>query len=225
MVPLISDQLNYIKLKFPKAVILCTTGNNDAVFYYQAPPTAEIKKQFYGDLYQMWFAGPDAPIPNQQYANQPGLKDTMMDGGYFRVDNLGGANSKLSVISLSTIYYHRLNQYDPETGMKQLAWLNTQLSSAPAGSKFILMMHIFPGLFYLDKIEYFWTESSLTEFNNIIARNSDKILFITGAHIHFADIRAPVMGGGGADPKAIYLITPSVSPIFKNNPGYSILDL
>lgn len=127
MKPLISDQLKYLKAKFPEAVILCTTGNNDAVYYYQAPPNEDVKKLFYGDLYEMWFSGADAPKPNQEYPGLQGVKDTMMDGGYFRWDNIGGSD-KHSVISLNTIYYHRLNKFDEDTAARQLTWLETQLS-------------------------------------------------------------------------------------------------
>lgn len=46
-----------------------------------------------------------------------------------------------------------------------------------------------------------------------------------GAHIHFADIRAPELDPGTHRPHVLFLISPSVSPIFNNNPGTSILDL
>lgn len=71
-----------------------------------------------------------------------------MDGGYYRYDFEEGA--PLSVIGLNTIYYHWRNKYDLDGGDRQLDWLKLQLASAEPGRRFILMMHVFPGLFYLD---------------------------------------------------------------------------
>jgi hypothetical protein len=53
-------------------------------------------------------------------AAHPEVKESMMKGGYFKIDNIGGATSKLSVISLNTIYYHRANKLDFATGDEQL---------------------------------------------------------------------------------------------------------
>ena len=113
-------------------------------------------------------------------------------------------------------------------GQDQLDWLQFQLNSAEEGQTFILVMHIFPGLFYMDqKTDEFWYRDPLVQFNQILANNSEKVLFVIGAHIHFADVRAPMMDPGNnyIDPKTVFLISPSISPVFRNNPGYSVIDL
>lgn len=72
----------------------------------------------------------------------------------------------------------------------------------------------------------FWHRDALVAFNQILSTHHDKILFLVGAHTHYADIRAPVMEPGSTvDPRTVLVITPSVSPIFRNNPGYTIMDL
>lgn len=222
MRPLMSAQYKYIQEKFPNAAILSTIGNNDVIYYYEAPYNQETKALFYGDLYELQFSGQDAPAKNKQYGKLGDIELTMSSGGYYRYDT----TEKLSVLSLNTIYYHRVNMQDLQTGEEQLKWLEDQLAQAPAGHKFILMMHIFPGLFYLDKMESFWKSADLLTFSRILSEHSDKILLTTGAHIHFGDIRAPMMHPFGIpDPKSVFLICPSISPIFKNNPAYSILDV
>jgi hypothetical protein len=93
-------------------------------------------------------------------------------------------------------------------------------------------MHVFPGMFYyFEKVEHFWKEEYITYFNDITANHSEQILLIIGAHIHFADVRAPFRPSLANETtkhpemKSVLLICPSVSPIFLNNPGYSVLDL
>lgn len=44
------------------------------------------------------------------------------------------------------------------------------------------------------------------------------------AHIHQADVRAP-FSANFPDLNLPMFLTPSVSPIFMNNPGYSVIDL
>ncbi len=58
--------------------------------------------------------------------------------------------------------------------------------------KYIVMMQVFPGMFFLEKEEAFWKEEMMLNFVKIVNKHADKILFITGAHIHFGDIRVPV---------------------------------
>jgi hypothetical protein len=50
----------------------------------------------------------------------------------------------------------------------------------------------------------------------------DKIQLVTGAHIHRAEFRAPKDGSGIQVP---YLITPSISPVYLNNPSYTLLEI
>jgi hypothetical protein len=86
-------------------------------------------------------------------------------------------------------------------------------------------MHVFPGLFYgVKDIEVFWKESFLTAYNNIIAKYSNRIMLQMGAHVHFGEIRAPQMSND-SDSKNIVLVCPSISPIYQNDPGYSVLDI
>ena len=47
---------------------------------------------------------------------------------------------------------------------------------------------------------------------------------LLGAHIHEADIRAPY-SQTYPDLKVVHYATPSISPIFGNNPGYSVMEI
>jgi len=58
---------------------------------------------------------------------------------------------------------------------------------------------------------------------DILARYQDRLTFMLGGHVHTAEIRAP-LSSFAVDLKNISLMmTPSIAPIFNNNPGYTIL--
>lgn len=46
-----------------------------------------------------------------------------------------------------------------------------------------------------------------------------------GAHIHTADLRAPKESYNNSVLDIPLIVTPSVSPIYDNNPAYSILEI
>ena len=87
-------------------------------------------------------------------------------------------------------------------------------------------MHCFPGLFTVNgQVETFWNPDYIHRFSTLTAHTPQPLLLL-GAHVHFADIRAPRFsngGDGGSD--ALLVISPAVSPIFGNNPGYSVVEL
>ena len=88
-------------------------------------------------------------------------------------------------------------------------------------------MHVFPGLFYgVKDIEVFWQDDYLLRFNEIIVRYSHKIILQMGAHVHFGEIRAPRLSDNKEDDmKSVVLVAPSISPIYRNDPGYTVLDI
>lgn len=51
----------------------------------------------------------------------------------------------------------------------------------------------------------------------------DKIVMMFGSHIHQGEIKAP-LSASYPDLNISMALSPSVSPIFGNNPGYSIID-
>ena len=91
----------------------------------------------------------------------------------------------------------------------------------------MLIMHVFPGLFYgVKDIEVFWQDDYLLRFNEIIVRYSYKIILQMGAHVHFGEIRAPRLSDNKEDDmKSVVLVAPSISPIYRNDPGYTVLDI
>eukprot|EP00347_Sterkiella_histriomuscorum_P008268 403345729 len=215
----IQASVDKVKSRFPQAKLMPCIGNNDVVNHYQAPDITQ-KDQYYADLYNIWFAN----VPsNANYQNLAQIESTFKTGGYYRYD----LTEKLTFITLNTIYYSIRNNNDLQTGNDQLTWLQTQLSTAATSEpnrKFIVQMHIFPGLFYFSGEEQFYRTNYTSALLAIINSHQNQIQFMLGAHIHWGDIRAPI-SHEFPDLKVVLLATPSISPIFNNNPGYSVLEL
>ena len=95
------------------------------------------------------------------------------------------------------------------------------------------MMHIFPGLNYfrrikdgneVDPIQEFWYQNYTQNYLQICKDFEDDILLNLGSHIHKVALKAPV---SHLVPrlKLTVFASPSVSPIYLNNPGYSFIEL
>lgn len=85
-----------VEKQFPGVPIIPTIGNNDLLNHYQAPKNESEKALFYGDLYDIWF---DKVSGNSKQPFINTIKDTFMDGGFYRYD----LNSDVSVLSINSI--------------------------------------------------------------------------------------------------------------------------
>jgi hypothetical protein len=85
-------------------------------------------------------------------------------------------------------------------------------------------MHIPPTLFYFQSLDDFWKDTYKQQFLSLLTTYQSKIVAILGAHIHQADITAPMSTAHPGFTLPMFL-TPSASPIFMNNPGYSMVNI
>ena len=67
-------------------------------------------------------------------ANLPEIEPKFKEGGFFRYD----LNDRLSVLALNTIYFSVKNSQDLSTATSQLAWLESELSGASSGRRFLI---------------------------------------------------------------------------------------
>jgi hypothetical protein len=58
---------------------------------------------------------------------------------------------------------------------------------------------------------------------DFLARRQDRIIAIIAAHVHTFEIRAP-LSTAFPNVSVPLLMSPSISPLHENNPGYSVLD-
>ena len=85
-------------------------------------------------------------------------------------------------------------------------------------------MHVFPGLnYYVSWEQQFWHQAFTETFLSIIDKHQEKISLVTGAHIHRAEFRDSI-SMNSKNLSIPFLISQSFSPVYLNNPGYTIVD-
>jgi sphingomyelin phosphodiesterase acid-like 3 len=201
------------RLKVP---VLAALGNNDSTCGdYQIPPGSPFLTATANQL-TVLSASPEA-------------KSTFQVGGFFSIAHPTVADQE--IIVLNTIFWSRSyksctpNSGDP--GEAEMEWLGWKLYNARLlHHGVMLVMHIPPGMDAYDsahgqcKIPVpFWQVKYSTEFSTLMSTYSDVVQLAFAGHIHMDDFRVVA-----TDPPSLPLrITPSVSPIFKNDPAFSVM--
>ena len=81
-------------------------------------------------------------------------------------------------------------------------------------------MHIPPGLVYTPSAtSQFWKDEFQDPYLDLLSSYNDLILLQVGSHIHRASLKQPNLA------IAPLLLTPSISPIYFNNPSFTVLDV
>jgi hypothetical protein len=135
------------------------------------------------------------------------------------------------IIVLNTIFWSTSykgcapNSGDP--GEAELEWLGWKLYTASLLHRGVtLVMHIPPGMDAYNSSHGqcqdpvpFWQEKYQTRFSALMSTYSKVVQLAFAGHIHMDDFRVTA-----ADPSLLPLrITPAVSPIYKNNPAFSVM--
>jgi len=177
--------MELIMKRFPETPILPNIGNNDLIHHYQAPNSSE-RIMYYGDLFRLWFDKVPANIKYSTPSLMRDIRENFRHGGYYRWD----LSQSLSVLSFNSIFGSPRNNEIDIAEQDQLEWLENQLNEERS-TKFIIHMHIPPGLWYAGKDEQFWKNDSMDAFLDIITKYQNRIHLLVGAHIHSGEIRAP----------------------------------
>lgn len=149
-------------------------------------------------------------------------------GGYYSVD-ISKANK---IIVLDTVLFSPRSQNGAvkQAAQKQLDWLIMQLKLAKQNHQSVIITcHIPVGIdIYLSStmpykiIKNFWVEKYTTAFLKIMKEYSDVIMGILPGHVHIDLFQFTIEG---KDHTVIPMIfTPSISPIFGNNPAIKIFN-
>jgi hypothetical protein len=241
--------VDLLSSKFPNTIILPSIGNNDIKYHYKAPAQDEEAKDYYTFFADVLFNQVSGnkriktDLIKQSFLFKGYFRydydwPTYSDGFY------------LSFLSFNSLYYSvnapalAGDTIDPDQEFKreydimqqQLDWLETQLSTAEDDRKFVIFFHIYPGEYQVHRETYFWDDESTLRFTQIVEKYPDNIAVILGAHTHFGDIRinkhtTESLGSStflkstknrqANIAKMALLITPSITPIFMNNPGFT----
>jgi len=153
-------------------------------------------------------------------------------GGYYHADV--PALNDVRVIALntnffSTNYKNTCGTPGPDPGVRELEWLDAELDLArEQGKRVWLLFHIPPGMDVYDTVTYggtcpslksatFWKDEYAQTYLSIAAAHRNTIAGSFAGHTHQDEFRI-------ASGDFIH-VTPSVTPIFGNNPAFEIVDV
>lgn len=227
--------VDLISVHFPNTIILPAIGNNDVKHHYRAPPQFDEAEDYYTFLADVLFN----KVSGNQALDTNLIMENFIYKGYFRFDYQNELKQeKISFLSFNSLYYTAKKPISEADIMdQQLKWLQDQFENSEDDRKFVLFFHVFPGEFQANEETHFWDEDSSQRFTDIIQKYEDKIAIILGAHTHFAEIRVNLDKNRKESPNLFlqpvekseaglaFLITPSLTPGFFNNPAYTTFTL
>lgn len=227
---------NSLRKTFPKAIFYPVLGNNDSFCGdYMITPNGNFLKR----ITPLWLEMLNGKV------DETAFKSSFMKGGYYTANS--PTNPKHKIIGLNTIlfstkfqdtvqrwrenYCQVLTQEAAQQAAKeQMHWLETQLKQAKdKQEKVWLVYHIPPGInaystIYssksncADKISMYWHEDWNQEFIQTITKDASVITAQFGGHSHMDNFLTISDSSGKA--QSFVHITPAISPIFQNNPGF-----
>jgi hypothetical protein len=203
---------------YPRVRVYPTLGNNDSDCgdYAVAPNGA-----FLANFRDVW-----SPIVGSR-----SFKRRFPTGGYYHADVSGLKDVRIIALNtnfFSTNYKNPCGKPGPDPGLRELEWLDAELLLARAqGKRVWLLFHIPPGLDVYDTVqsgtcpnlkpETFWKDQYAQKYLSIAAAHRKTIIGSFAGHTHQDEFRI-------ASGNFIH-VSPSVSPVFGNNPAFEIVDV
>jgi hypothetical protein len=208
-----------LRQSFPGTPLIAALGNNDATCgdYMLAPNDPMLP-----------VAGRDLPT----VARHPEALRGYMMGGSYAVPHPKVPKHDIVVLSdvfLSQKYRDACGQTGTDPGSAELSWLEWTLYQARlAGKTVTLAMHIPPGIDSFSstrnnacplKVTSFWQDAYVHRFLALITRYKHQVRIAFAGHTHMDDFR--LIAGADGTPLLAIRITPSVTPLFGNNPAFT----
>jgi sphingomyelin phosphodiesterase acid-like 3 len=219
-----------LEANFPKTPVYYCLGNNDSNYDDYAGVSPD--SAFLAGLSKEWTT----------LAADPAAVKDFNQGGYYEVNFSPIPHHELVVLNDVFWSYKydpiwvlkHTSQIDADAHVmeqKELVWFKITLDAARAkGDKVILMTHMPPGIHSRNASEHedrskaqktFYVKPFLGNFLDIVATHRDVIDEEFCGHTHMDDFR--VIQDGAGQPVMFTHVTPAVSPIHNNNPGFQVL--
>jgi len=204
---------------YPNVRIYPTLGNNDSDCgdYAVAPDSV-----FLANFRDIWRSA----VGSRSFVRR------FPTGGYYHADVPGTSNLRLIGLNtnfFSTNYTNPCGKPGPDPGVQELRWLDDELRLARAERKRVwLLFHIPPGMDVYDAIAYggncptikaqtFWKDEYQQRYLQITDAHRATIAGSFAGHTHQDEFR--IVNGD------FIHITPSISPIFGNNPAFETVKI
>ena len=202
---------------FPKAQFLFALGNNDD---FCGDYRSDVSGPYMQSLTRIW-----APLVDRAGV-APDFSTRFPSGGYYtaRLPIRNGRAIVLNSIFWSIVYRGGCSSRPIDPGTTEMTWLGGALERLPPGTNAMLLMHIPPGydpqststVHRLLAVPFLMRRFD-DAFVNLVAEHRAVVRFIIGAHTHHYDFR--VVAG------VPMLIASSISPIYRNNPAFYVVDV
>jgi hypothetical protein len=202
---------------FPEAQFILAVGNNDSYCgdYASTPGSA-----FLAHTEEAW-----APLVERNGA-APDFAKSFPASGHFVTDVAG---TSVRVLIANSVYWARKFN-DPcgppgeHPGDDELQWLKAELDATPAGETNWILTHLPPGMDSFASAKSgeptsFYAPKYLEAVIPVIERGA-RVNAVVAGHTHGLSLRFardPTQPQGAA-----MLLLPSITPIFKNNPGFVV---
>ena len=212
-----------LRRHFPDIPILPTLGNEDA---YCGDYEVQASGAFLAMFAHAWRALPGPTL------NQESFQSSFSRGGYYsmRMPPL----FRHRVVVANSVFFS--SQYENSCGSKtetpgedEMSWLAATLEEASRGGERVwLMMHIPAGINDYNTVEQeetgsgpveFWEAAYTRKFVDLVMKYRETVQVVFSGHTHMDDFR---IIGTDRTPLVVNKLVPSISPIFKNNPGFQI---
>ena len=166
-------------------------------------------------------------------AHNPEAATDFRTAGFYELPHPALANEEILVLNsvLWSPRYSNCGSNGNDPGEAEMQWLGWKLYEAKTlAKKVILVMHIPPGIdSYASSrssnsksVTQFWRDRCFTQFLELMQSYGDIVQIALAGHTHMDDFR--VLSTSGSTPPVGFRITPAISPIFGNNPAFSVLD-
>jgi sphingomyelin phosphodiesterase acid-like 3 len=229
--------MGYVSFKlrqtFPDAPIYFSLGNNDSYEGDYKVVDDGIFLQNTTNLFYKNFIDPDADTINEK-EREGGFYTTYSAHGYYNQKFPLINNGR--IIGLNTIFFS-VKYSDTSPGQEELDWLEEQLlASEKAGEKVWLLLHIPPGINVYSSQEkstqqtirglLFWRQPYNERYLELVQRYHEIIVTSFAGHTHMDDFRLIYNQDTiNQVPLGFIHISPSVSPVFGNNPSFQIIEV
>jgi len=209
---------NELAAAFPSTDVYVVVGNNDSYRYdYMVEPNSA----FFRDMGQIF----SSLIKNKH--NRQSMLLSFPIAGYYAVDLTNLHHMRL--IGLNSVLFSdkaRGNHIE-QAAKKELDWLHQQLAAAKVRhQKVFIAMHIPAGVDIYGSLKYrllrlieLWKPIYIQRFEEELQAFAPQMAAIFSGHLHIDWLQMLTLNNANSIPIAG---TPSVSPIFGNNPGFKI---
>ncbi|MBF0480677.1 MAG: metallophosphoesterase [Desulfovibrionaceae bacterium] len=212
-----------VEARFPNATVIMADGNSDtALVAFGSRP---------GDPYLSF----TAPIISQAFfknsADQAAFTSGWSAAGYYSVEPAGPTG--LKYIVLNDNLWAPLPYGDPVAGQAEMSWFSSQLADAAIHDQQVCVVAHIPVGADPQTVASNYAQTGVAAYSGYLAdafnsaftslelQYSSTIAANFVGHMHNDDFRL-ISSGDYPGAAELMRITPSISPVFGNNPGYQI---